>query len=259
MEVHQGQDARERHLVLLVEDAEGEAERGLEAGDAVGGALELDLFLVRGVGGVVGGDAVDGAVEQGFDDRETVVLVAQGWVHLGVGVVGGCCGRRSRPRLAGDRLSVRVKWCGAASQVTCRPCCLAMRMAWRAFGCRYVLDVEVGAECLRSLDVAEEVDVALDDAGLGLDGHAAEAEAEGDGAGVHAAAAGEAGVLGVLGDGQAEAGGGDQRGAHDAVFEDGLAVVGEADGSGRGEGFVVGEGLAQASRGWRRAWRGSPA
>ena len=46
----------------------------------------------------------------------------------------------------------------------------------------------------------------------------------------------QARVFGVLRDGNAEAGGGDQGGAHDVVFEDGLAIVGEADGAGAGEG-----------------------
>ncbi len=55
----------------------------------LGGALELDLLFVAGVGGVVGGDAVDGAVEEGGDDSLTVGLDAEGRVHLGVGVVVG--------------------------------------------------------------------------------------------------------------------------------------------------------------------------
>jgi hypothetical protein len=97
-----------------------------------------------------------------------------------------------------------------------------------------VLDVQVGAQLLGYFYVAEELEVALDDAGFGFDGHAAEAEAEGEGAGVHAAASGEAGVFGVLRDGEAQAGGGYEGGAHDGVFEDGLAIVGEAYGSGFG-------------------------
>ena len=42
---HQFDDAGEGQAVFAVEDAQGEAERGFEAGDAVGGALELDLFF----------------------------------------------------------------------------------------------------------------------------------------------------------------------------------------------------------------------
>ncbi len=42
----EGDDLAEGHAVFAVEDAEGEGEGGFEAGDAVGGALELDLFLV---------------------------------------------------------------------------------------------------------------------------------------------------------------------------------------------------------------------
>src|SRR5439155_209986 len=58
----------------------------------VGGALELDLFFVGGVGGVVGGDAVDGAVEQGGEDGLAVVFGAERRVHLGVGVIGLAAG-----------------------------------------------------------------------------------------------------------------------------------------------------------------------
>lgn len=70
------------------EGAEGQAEGGFEAGDAVGGSLELDFLFPGGVGGVVGGDAVDGFVEEGFEDGVAVGGGAEGWVHLGVGVVG---------------------------------------------------------------------------------------------------------------------------------------------------------------------------
>ena len=69
-----------------------------------------------------------------------------------------------------------------------------------------VLDVEVRAEVFAQLDVAQELDVALDDAGLGFDGHATESKAEGDWAGVDAGAGTVVSVLGMLGDGHAEAG-----------------------------------------------------
>jgi hypothetical protein len=46
----QREDFREWHFVLDVQDADREAQCGFEAGDAVGGAVEFLLFLVRGVG-----------------------------------------------------------------------------------------------------------------------------------------------------------------------------------------------------------------
>ena len=62
MGAHQVENLAEGQAVGAVEDAEGEAKGGFEAGDAIGRALELDLLLMRGMGSVVGGDAVDGAV-----------------------------------------------------------------------------------------------------------------------------------------------------------------------------------------------------
>ena len=183
--------------MLLVEDAEGEGEGGLEAGDAVGGALELDLFFVAGVGGVVGGDAVDGAVEEGGDDGLTVGLGAEGRVHLGVGVVGQVVIQAAGGYLFfGEGEVVRGGFAGDVEALF-----LGFADGAERGGCGDVLDVEVGAEFFFGFDVAEELDVALDDAGLGFDGHAAEAEAEGERAGVHAGAGAAAGVFGVLGDG----------------------------------------------------------
>ncbi len=81
-----------------------------------------------------------------------------------------------------------------------------------------VLDVQVGAKVFFGFDVSKQGDVALYDAGLGFDGHAAQAEAEGQGARVHAGAGAAAGVFGVLGDGESEAGSGGEGLAHDVVF-----------------------------------------
>ena len=52
-----------------------------------GRLVELHLLVVHGVGRVVGGDAVDGAVAQALEQRPAVGLAAQGRVHLGGGVV----------------------------------------------------------------------------------------------------------------------------------------------------------------------------
>ena len=103
-----------------------------------------------------------------------------------------------------------------------------------------------------AFDLAEESDVAFDDVRFSLNRHTAQSEAEGDGTGVHAASAGQASVLGVLRDRQTKPGGDDQRGSHDVVVKDGLAVVGEAHGPGDGEGLVVREMFAHgALRGGR--------
>ena len=47
-------------------------QRGFQAGDAEGGALEFHLLFVEGVGRVVGGDRVDGAVDDALNQRFAV-------------------------------------------------------------------------------------------------------------------------------------------------------------------------------------------
>src|ERR1700758_3062127 len=84
----------------------------------------------------------------------------------------------------------------------------------------------------------DEADVALDQARLRFRRHAAEAEFEGDRAGVHAGALSESRVFGVLDDAEAYARSCCEGFAHDAVFEDGFAIIGNGYGSGgleRGE------------------------
>ena len=73
----QGQYFHQGHFVTDVEDLHGKAQRGFEAGDAVGSAVELLLFFVRGVGRVIGSDGVDGAVEEAFDHGGAIALGAQ--------------------------------------------------------------------------------------------------------------------------------------------------------------------------------------
>ena len=82
---------------------QAEREGRLEAADAEGGGVELAELVLDGVRRVVGGDAVDRAVEEAGDAGGDVVRRAQRRVHLGVGVVGEAAGRfrrgpRGRPR-----------------------------------------------------------------------------------------------------------------------------------------------------------------
>ena len=70
----QGDEAREIDgLVLVDEDVEEEAELGLEADDAEGRHVELDLLFVgamrRVVAGEDGDDAVGDALDEGVDVR----------------------------------------------------------------------------------------------------------------------------------------------------------------------------------------------
>ena len=95
------------------------------------------------------------------------------------------------------RSSVSAKWCGVTSQVTWSPC-----FARGADGVESLFRGEVRDVEVRVRDLAHEGDVALDEAGFGFDGHAAQAETEREGSGIHRAAAGEARVFGVLNDGK---------------------------------------------------------
>ena len=73
---------------------------------------------------------------------------------------------------------------------------------------------------------------------FGFRRHAAQAELESCWPGVHAGALGQAGVFGMLDDAEADAGCSGEGLAHHAIFEDGVAVVGDGDGAG---GFERGE------------------
>ena len=229
--------------MLLVQDAQRETERGFNAGDAVGGAFELDFLFVQRVRRMIGGDAVDGAFEQGGDDGLAIGFRAQWRVHLGVGVevADGCVGERE------------VMWRGLAGDV--QAIGLGLADGSEGFSGRDMLHVQVRAEAVVLEEFAHEMNVALDDRRLGVVGIAAQAEAEGDRAGVHDGAVREARVFGVLADGQVEVRGAAQRSLHHVGLEDGLAVVGEAERAGPGEGFKVGEGLAEPSPAWQRPSR----
>src|ERR1700733_5693426 len=80
-------DSGERDFFFGVKFGNGQGQRGFQAGDAEAGALELDLLFVGSVGGVVGGDGVDGAVGERNQNRFAVGGGAQRRVHLEVGVV----------------------------------------------------------------------------------------------------------------------------------------------------------------------------
>ena len=228
-----------------MENTEGEAERGFEAGNAVGRALKLDFFFVACVGGVVGGEAVDGAVGEALEEGLAVGLRAQGRVHLGIGVEGDRSIRAAgADRLVGEREVVGSDLAGDVQAVSLGPA-----DGVQGEGGGDVLHVQVRADAFGGEDVPDELDVAFDDAGFGFGGIAAQAEPEGHGAGVHDGTVREAGVLGVLRNGQAEAAGAQECGAHHGWIEDGLSVVGEAERSGRGEGLEVGEFRAPAAEG----------
>jgi len=226
----EGQNFGQRHFVLEMKDLDRETECGFEAGDAVGGSVELLLFFVGSVGGVVGGDGVDGAVEEAFDHGGSIGSGAEGRVHLRVGVV-------VADAVFGEREVVGRDLAGDVQALFA--CCAD---GVEGFCGGEMSDVEMAV-----LHLPEKMDVAFDEAGFGFDGHAAEAEAEGEGACVHGAAAGEARVFCVLDDGEIEFCGCAKSLEHDGVAEDGAAVIGDGYCAGIFECGIVGQCFAEGA------------
>lgn len=183
---------------------------GIEAGDAVGGGDEILGFFEGGVRGVVGGDHVEGAIQQAFQQGFVVGLRPQGRVHFVVGV-------EVTDVLVGEE-EVVGRDLGGDFHVAARfPPADRFHAHFRGD----VLDVDMGAGGVG------EADVAVDDDLLGAGGGAGDAELVGGRAVVEGAGAGELRHLAVGGEEHAEL-----RGVlHGAVEQGGVgggvAVVGE--------------------------------
>ena len=104
-------------------------------------------------------------------------------------------------------------------------------------------------------NVHRELHVALDDRGFGSRGHAAQPETERTRARVHGAILGHPSIFGMLHDREIQLSAQNQRLAHDAVFEDGLAVVGDRNCSGGVQRAKVGERSDPCSTGSRQRWQ----
>ena len=101
----------------------------------------------------------------------------------------------------------------------------------------------------RFANLLRERDVAVDDGGFGSRRHGAQAETKAGGASVHRAVFGQARVFRVLHDGKIQLRTETQSHAHDVIVEDGLAVVGDGDGSGALKCREVGERATFAAAG----------
>ena len=185
-------------------------EGGLEAEHAERRVDERVLLVVPGVRGVVGGDRVDGAVEQALDERLAVLAGAQRRVDLEDRVVAG-------EQLGAQREVVRGHLRGDPDAARLRP----------------AHDVEpLGGADVRDVHpltgVLGEQGVAGDDARLGDRGPPRQSEPPGELALVAARLrAGEGRVLAVLGDDTVEGPHVLQGPAHDPAVGDAVAVVGE--------------------------------
>ncbi len=194
-----------------------EGERGFEADDAEGGFVEFEFFFFAGVGGVVGGEAVDGAVDDALDAGVDVGLGAERRVHFGVGVVAAVEGAAG---FVGEEEVVRGDFGGDGLAVA-----FGLADEFDGAGGGDVLDVIAGADAL----VEEEV--AGDHEFFGDGGESGEAEFDGGGPGAHGAA-GEGGFFAMLREDAAEHFDVLQGFEHDGGGGDADAIIGETDGAG---------------------------
>ena len=183
----------------------------------------LALLVVRRM---IGGDGVDGAVLQAFDDGGAVDLAAQRRRHFGEGAVIADIevgeGKMMRRRLAGDP----------------QPARLGLAHAVHGIGGRDMGDVIAPAGML------DQADIALDHHGLGDFGNTFEAETGGDLALGHAAAGGQRKILGMLRDQEIECFGVAQRAAHHLAIGNRQPIIGERHRAGLGQHAEFGQLLA---------------
>ncbi len=183
---------------------------GIEAGDAVGGGDEVLGFLEGGVGGVVGGDHVEGAVEQAFEEGLVVRLGAQRGVHFVMGI-------ELADVLVGEEEVVGGDLGGDFDVAPGLPPADGFHAHFRGD----VLDVDV---CAGGVG---EADIAIDDDFLGAGGGAGDAETVGDWAVVEGARPGQFRDLAMGGEKHAELGGVLHGAVEDGGVERGIAIVGE--------------------------------
>src|SRR5262245_37434572 len=69
------------------EAIETKRHRRLQAGDAEGRAIELDMLFIVMMWSMVSSDDVDASVGETSEHRVSISNFSQGWVHLDVGVV----------------------------------------------------------------------------------------------------------------------------------------------------------------------------
>ena len=217
-----------------MQPAKRETKCGFKAGDAVRRVLKLDFLFVNGVGRVVGSDGVHHAVEDGLDHGIPVRSSPQRRIHLGVGIV-------EADMLFGEQEVVRSHLAGDAQSTAPSLAHCGERGSGRSVG-----HMQMGAGIAQ---FSHQADVALDHSGLGFRRHSAQSELERHRPQVHAGALSEPRVFSMLNDAQPHARRRGQGLAHDVVFEDGVAVVGDSHSAGGFERRIVVERLAFRSAG----------
>ncbi len=213
-----------------VQDGEAQAQRGFQAGNAEGGAVEFPVFFVQRVRSMVGGNAIHRAIDQAGQQGFAVSAGAERRIHLEVGVVVAYV-------FIDQRKMVGRNFAAYAQAVTLGP---AHSLEGRGRG-------NVG-HMVAGLGFRYQADVAFHNGGLGFRGPAAQAQTKRRGSGVHGSARGHARVFRVLDHRDVQFAGAQQRRAHHAVVQDGPAIISQGNGAGALEGGEVGELLAFAAR-----------
>jgi hypothetical protein len=85
---HQLDETRQRDRARVDQSIERQRHGRLEPGDAERRPIELDVLLIVVMRRVIGGDHVDGAVDDSVHHGVAIQLVAKRRIHLDVGVVG---------------------------------------------------------------------------------------------------------------------------------------------------------------------------
>src|SRR5690606_32418752 len=175
------------------------------------------------MGGVIGGDEVDGAVFKSLDERDPVFVGAQRGIHFAIGIV-------VADTFVGEGEVVGGGFGGAAHAAL--------------FGAAEDVDRVSGADMLH-VDVAAgeggEDDVSGNDDIFGGFGPAFESETGGPEALVHDGVFGQRFVLAMVHDDEIEHFRVFDGAAHDLVVLDAFSVVGDSDDAGFAEGADGGE------------------
>lgn len=228
---HGGDELRPGEDAGFDECLDEKGERRFEADDAEGGGLEFALLVLVCVRGVVGDEAVDGAVADAFEAGGDVGLRAQRGVHFVVRIERGTAVVGEQKVVGADfGADALAGLFGAANEVD-------------GGGGGDVRDV------VADVALACEENVALDHDVFGDGGDAGESEARTGEAGVHASAAGEGFVLAMLDEELIEHADVAHGAEAHAGVGDAVAIVGEGDRSGTDHGADLGERLSLALAG----------
>ena len=197
--------------LLAMQSGDRQRERGFKSGDAERRALEFHLLFVGGVGSVIGGDGVDRAVGERGQDGFAIGGRAQRRIHLEIAVV------------VAHVLVAQREMVGSHFKRDARLGALAAAHTFQRIGCGKMSNVQASVGmCIASCTSRSTIEAS-----------AAAVMPRNPRRNERAPACMEqfssSCVFGMLHDGKIQLSAQSQRLAHDAVVENGLAIVGDGD------------------------------